>query len=156
MDDTASQKPPGVKPRPQLTKAERRELQEKQKAAKVAANPNNAPSSIRTSPSNSLKASPSTDRPRKSFEGKPIARAKAAAIASARDTASVASAETENVLKDLRIFSHFVPSGKSTTTKVEIHPAIQRLALQFSEFRIVGGNARCIATVNALKEVFQS
>lgn len=147
MDENASQRPAGVKPRPQLTKAERRELQENQKAAKAAKN-TNAPGPIKPSPSST------SDRPRKSFEGKPVARAKSAGLNSIRDTASVASADTENVLKDLRIFSHFVPSGKSSAaSKVEIHPAIQRLALQFSEFRIVGGNARCVATVIALKEV---
>lgn len=147
MDDNASQRPPGVKPRPQLTKAERRELQEKQKAAKIVAN---AGPAVAKSAS-----SPTSDKPRKSLESKLNARTKSVALSSAKDTASVGSVDTENVLRDLRIFSHFVPSGKSvgTASKVEIHPAIVRLALQFSEFKIVGGNARCIATVNALKEV---
>lgn len=34
-----------------------------------------------------------------------------------------------------------------------MHPAIVRLGLQFSEFIIVGANARCIATLEAFKEV---
>lgn len=147
MDENTSQRPQGIKPRPQLTKAERRELQEKQKAAKAAANVNSSSSSKGPSAAQS-------DRTRKQPESKAIGKAKIAAISSAKDTASIASADTEHVLKDLRIFSHFVPSGKSisSNSKVEIHPAILKLALQFSEFRIVGGNARCIATVNALKE----
>lgn len=38
---------------------------------------------------------------------------------------------------------------------IMIHPAIQRLALQFSEFKITGANARCIATLTALKSVIE-
>lgn len=42
-------------------------------------------------------------------------------------------------------------SSKSSTSN--IHPSILRLALQYSEFKIVGANARCIAMLEALKDV---
>lgn len=42
-------------------------------------------------------------------------------------------------------------SSKSSTSN--IHPSIIRLALQYSEFKIVGANARCIAMLEALKDV---
>lgn len=52
----------------------------------------------------------------------------------------------------LRIFSHFGLT-KAVSGKGDIHPAIVRLALQFSEFKISGANARCIATLTAFKTV---
>ncbi|GAV99442.1 eukaryotic translation initiation factor 2B delta subunit [Lentinula edodes] len=39
--------------------------------------------------------------------------------------------------------------------KGDIHPAIVKLGLQFSEFKICGANARCIATLTAFKTVIQ-
>ena len=128
-----NQRPTGAKTRPQ--QAERREPQERQKQAK-------APSSN------------AADKHRRPNEAR--SKSKPAALISPKDSASVMSTDAEHGLRHLRIFSHFIPSGKSLTSgnnKVEMHPAILRLALQFSEFRIVGGNARCIATVAALKEV---
>ncbi|KAF8335020.1 uncharacterized protein EI90DRAFT_2914004 [Cantharellus anzutake] len=72
-------------------------------------------------------------------------------------TSSISS--DSDVLRDLRIFSHFGTSaritGHSVPSKADIHPAVSRLALQFSSFRVVGANARCIATLSALKTVIQ-
>lgn len=34
-----------------------------------------------------------------------------------------------------------------------MHPAIAVLALKYAEFKIVGANARCIAMLEAFKEV---
>jgi translation initiation factor eIF-2B subunit delta len=56
----------------------------------------------------------------------------------------------------LKIFSHFGLTKRAPTVvkpDVVIHPAIIRLGLQFSEFSIVGSNARCIATLTAFKKV---
>jgi translation initiation factor eIF-2B subunit delta len=54
----------------------------------------------------------------------------------------------------LRIFSHFgLPKPVSHVGKGDIHPAIVRLGLQFSTFKISGANARCIATLTAFKTV---
>ncbi|KAF7353017.1 hypothetical protein MVEN_01269300 [Mycena venus] len=58
--------------------------------------------------------------------------------------------------RSLRIFSHFgLTKHGHGGVKGDIHPCIIRLALQFSEFRICGANARCIATLNAFKTVIQ-
>ncbi|SCV67689.1 BQ2448_5300 [Microbotryum intermedium] len=45
-------------------------------------------------------------------------------------------------------------SSKSSTAN--IHPSILRLALQYAEFKIVGANARCIAMLEALKDIIAS
>ena len=52
-----------------------------------------------------------------------------------------------------RIFSHFGLPKPVSIAKGDIHPAILRLALQFSNFKITGANARCIATLTAFKTV---
>ncbi|GAA5909860.1 hypothetical protein JCM6882_002034 [Rhodosporidiobolus microsporus] len=45
-------------------------------------------------------------------------------------------------------------SAKSSTAN--IHPSILRLALQYSEFKVVGANARCIAMLEAFKDIISS
>ncbi|GAA5828424.1 hypothetical protein JCM11251_006241 [Rhodosporidiobolus azoricus] len=45
-------------------------------------------------------------------------------------------------------------SAKSSTAN--IHPSILRLALQYSEFKVVGANARCIAMLEAFKDIIHS
>ncbi|TRM68435.1 hypothetical protein BD626DRAFT_395712 [Schizophyllum amplum] len=58
--------------------------------------------------------------------------------------------------RGLRIFSHFgLPKSPGHQIKGDIHPAIIRLGLLFSEFKISGANARCIATLTAFKAVIQ-
>src|ERR1700733_9563195 len=83
------QRPPGVKTRPQQA-----ERQERQKAAK--ASPNNV-----------------TDKHRKPTEPKPTSKPKSVSHISTKDSASVVSTDADHVLRHLRIFSHFVPSGRS-------------------------------------------
>ncbi|KDR79202.1 hypothetical protein GALMADRAFT_243105 [Galerina marginata CBS 339.88] len=56
----------------------------------------------------------------------------------------------------LRIFSHFgQPKPVGHSVKGNIHPAIIRLGLLFSEFKICGANPRCIAMLTAFKQVIQ-
>ncbi|KAM0788570.1 hypothetical protein ACM66B_001694 [Microbotryomycetes sp. NB124-2] len=45
-------------------------------------------------------------------------------------------------------------SSKASTAN--IHPSIIRLALQYAEFKVVGANARCIAMLEAFKDVIAS
>ncbi|GAA6050926.1 hypothetical protein JCM3770_002541 [Rhodotorula araucariae] len=45
-------------------------------------------------------------------------------------------------------------SAKSSTAN--LHPSIIRLALQYSEFKVVGANARCIAMLEAFKDIIAS
>lgn len=59
----------------------------------------------------------------------------------------------KNQARGLLIFSHFGLPKPVNAAKGDIHPAIARLALQFSTFKITGANARCIATLTAFKTV---
>jgi translation initiation factor eIF-2B subunit delta len=58
----------------------------------------------------------------------------------------------------LSMFLHLDPpkSAKSLNAKIhkeQIHPSVLRLALQYAEFKVVGANARCIAMLEAFKDV---
>lgn len=62
----------------------------------------------------------------------------------------------------LQLFLHLdLPSSSSSlshsskSSTMYIHPSIIKLALQYSEFKIVGANARCIAMLEAFKDVSQ-
>lgn len=133
----------------QMTKAERREQQERQRAAKAAtkaAGPQ--PSGSNQNPVQAKKGAPpaastsaSVKKGGKGPDGKPTKETK--------ETTSDDSA------RGLRIFSHFGLPKPPGPSKGDIHPAIIRLGLQFSEFKIAGANARCIATLTAFKTVIQ-
>ena len=128
-----------------MTKAERRELQERQRAAKAAAKAPGQPST----------SSPATKKPFKAAETTPRT-APATPGGKAKDTgrATVGAHEGAGANeRGLRIFSHFGNPKTVSAVKGDIHPAILRLALQFSEFKITGANARCIATLTAFKTV---
>ena len=131
------------------TKAERRELQEKQraaKAAKQAATPGQKPATTST-PKKAIAKTP--EIPPKPTPAKPPKEKK--------DTATLGIMDDREQQKSrgLRIFSHFGEPKhvSSSAVKGNIHPAIIRLGLLFSEFTIAGANARCIATLTAFKTV---
>lgn len=136
-------------PKPKPSKAERRELQEKQRAAKTEA----------TTAGPSAKPGPAKQKPQKSSADAPsfpIAASQqgAAAPSRRRSFSSSTGPGSAHDIRSLHIFSHFgLPKSSSHGIKGDIHPAIVRLALQFSEFKIVGANARCIATLTAFKTV---
>lgn len=177
-----------AKPKPQLSKAERRDIQEKQRAAKAAAKqgPGNAGSGAGSAaPGGAGSAVPSNrkpsktggpanlnadDSPRTQNRGGPQTpnlNNVSGFIQSSRDkdkdaqSTTYSHAETtESKIRDLRIFSHFaIPKGGAGLSTrgikggADVHPVIIKLALQFAEFRIVGANARCIATLTAFKAV---
>ncbi|KAF9263649.1 IF-2B-domain-containing protein [Marasmius fiardii PR-910] len=154
-----------------MTKAERRELQERQRAAKAAAKqPGAAPGNTVIStggqqlkqsvghkhkdPSTSLsKSTPKSPVPK---NNRP--RSESSAIRSANEIGT--GDDLSSSRKGLRIFTHFGLSGLPTKqVKVAggdlVHPAIARLALMFGEFKICGANARCIATLTAFKTAIQ-
>ena len=143
------------KPASTSTKAERRAKQEKEREAKALAKasgsgkangqkaaPSKASSSAATS-SQQHKISKSNEVAKPSQVPKEVPSANSAVEALAQET------------RGLRIFSHFgLPKHTGPPNmKGPLHPAIFRLGLQFAEFRIVGANARCIATLNAFKTV---
>ncbi|GAA5865686.1 hypothetical protein JCM3774_004966 [Rhodotorula dairenensis] len=47
-------------------------------------------------------------------------------------------------------------SHSAKLSTANIHPSILRLALQYSEFKVVGANARCIAMLEAFKDIISS
>jgi len=142
----AQNQPP--KSQKQMTKAERREQQERQRAAKAAtkaAGPQ--PSGSNQNSAQAKKGAPPTagtnasvKKGGKGPDGKPT-----------RETKETTS---DDSARGLQIFSHFGLPKPPGPSKGDIHPAIIRLGLQFSEFKIAGANARCIATLTAFKTVY--
>ncbi|TBU32032.1 eukaryotic translation initiation factor 2B delta subunit [Dichomitus squalens] len=150
----------GQKSQKQMTKAERRELQEKQRAAKAAKAAANAPNGKLGGKAakelSALAGAPSkkTGRPSDAASKPPPPGLVKAAQAKAGQ-ASLADQSARNQARGLLIFSHFGLPKPVSAAKGDIHPAIARLALQFSTFKITGANARCIATLTAFKTVIQ-
>ncbi|KAF8165045.1 translation initiation factor eIF2B delta subunit [Crassisporium funariophilum] len=153
---------PGQPSQKSMSKAERRELQEKQRAAKLVTKqqpqpgkqqPNSQPVG-QNQPQTKAKPPPT---PQKKAFGADVSGAKQHASTS-RDGAvgGTEDASGKPVSHGLRIFSHFGQTKPiQHTLKGDIHPEIIRLGLLFSEFRICGANARCIATLTAFKKVIQ-
>lgn len=137
-------RPPPPKSQKEMTKAERRELQERQRAAKAAAKTSGQPSSSAPMAKKTNKPAENAPRAPPPTPGRPKDMAR---------TAGAAHDAAHGNERGLRIFSHFGLPKAVSAPKGDIHPAILRLALQFSEFKIVGANARCIATLTAFKTV---
>ncbi|KAJ3548099.1 hypothetical protein NM688_g5336 [Phlebia brevispora] len=135
----------------EMTKAERRELQERQRAAKQAAKASGeaSGSSAKTAAKTAPQGSGSTSTPRRGTrqaENAPrSAPAAPRAVVSARTAGSVAGDSVATAPTrgggggggGLRIFSHF------------------GLQKPFAQFKITGANARCIATLRAFQTVIQ-
>jgi translation initiation factor eIF-2B subunit delta len=149
--ETPGPQPP--KPLQKTTKAERRELQEKQRAAKQAKQ--TAASTSSSTPKAST--APSSPAPRKAVakSGDITTKPQTPKLSKeTKDIVSIPADDRETKSRGLRIFSHFgLPKQVTSTMKGNIHPSIIRLGLQFSEFKISGANARCIATLTAFKTV---
>ncbi|KAH9947298.1 eukaryotic translation initiation factor 2B delta subunit [Amylocystis lapponica] len=148
---------PQAKSQKSMTKAERRELQEKQRAAKAAKAPT-APNGVNGK--QGTKPAPPPPGPKKSGKAPetPLRSALAVSNKSSKDpkSATVATFDAAaDKARGLRIFSHFGLPKPVSVGKGDIHPTIVRLALQFSNFKITGANARCIATLTAFKIVIQ-
>ncbi|KAI0771951.1 eukaryotic translation initiation factor 2B delta subunit [Trametes elegans] len=140
-----------------MTKAERRELQERQRAAKAA----KAANGVNGKPKD--QTAPAGGGPKSKGGRASDSQTKASAPASTRvaektktgQATTVADPMAKNQARGLLIFSHFGLPKPVSAAKGDIHPAIARLALQFSTFKITGANARCIATLTAFKTVIQ-
>ncbi|KAJ7638585.1 eukaryotic translation initiation factor 2B delta subunit [Roridomyces roridus] len=123
-----------------MTKAERRELQEKQRAAKLAQKQQPSDSPGKSKP----KAKPAAAQRRASL-GPSDSTGLDVSRSHPLTSAQTADAEREKS-RSLRIFSHFGLPKHGPGAKGDIHPCIVQLALQFSE---------CIATLTAFKTVIQ-
>ncbi|KAI9507708.1 IF-2B-domain-containing protein [Russula earlei] len=157
-----------TKSQKQMTKAERREVQERQRAAKAAKVTASGPQSGGPLAKPQHPSSSTSSQPKKTGRGSesPVqSRASTAAGSSGlpnkstkESKAAAATAEEDAAVRSrgLRIFSHFAlqkPTGH--IAKGNVHPAIVRLGLMFAEFKICGANARCIATLSVFKRVIQ-
>ncbi|KAH8102815.1 eukaryotic translation initiation factor 2B delta subunit [Phellopilus nigrolimitatus] len=153
-----------------MTKAERRELQERQRAAKAAAaaTGEKAPAKGKGSRPVSMQGGPSSAQgtPRRlTVSGSVDSPARGAFATTtpqrgardARESTYTGDGDASAHTRGLRIFSHFggLPKAPSSV-KGDIHPAIVRLGLQFSGFKITGANARCIATLSAFKNYYST
>ncbi|KAG6849662.1 hypothetical protein H0H93_006504 [Arthromyces matolae] len=137
-----------------MTKAERRELQERQRAAKLAQKSGQAdPTTGKDSTLPKPPKTPSTQQ-KKSGDASGSGAAKSSQAKEATTATTAAMDDNASVSRGLRIFSHFgLPKPLGHTIKGDIHPEVIRLGLLFSEFRICGSNARCIATLTAFKSI---
>ncbi|RXW21189.1 hypothetical protein EST38_g4673 [Candolleomyces aberdarensis] len=153
-------KPVGQPSQKSMTKAERRELQEKQRAAKAALKAQVGPGG---GGSTGASSKPASSKQAKGSQPKPGGDAGSsskhpggAAATSSKDPHGAISEDPAAGKKGPRIFTHFgLPKSIGHTVKGDIHPAVVRLGLLFSEFKICGANARCIATLTAFKNVIQ-
>ncbi|KAI6034094.1 eukaryotic translation initiation factor 2B delta subunit [Pisolithus microcarpus] len=134
----------GPKSQKQMSKAERRDLQERQRAAKAAAKASGVTAKgAAQSPASAAKKSGKT------ADGKPVKGEQ-------EDTSHLHThAQVDDTTRGLRIFSHFGLPKSPSVTKGDVHPAIIRVGLQFSDFKITGADARCIAMLTAFKAVIQ-
>ncbi|TFY54547.1 hypothetical protein EVG20_g9660 [Dentipellis fragilis] len=144
-------------PRPR-TKAERRELQERQRAAKAAAKRNAGlvpPASAKGAPAaGAAKGGASTSASTSARGGTAVTAAAGRGVKELKPTPGAEDVGGHS--HGLRIFSHFALQKIAThVAKGDVHPSIVQLGLMFSEFKICGANARCIATLSAFKEVIQ-
>jgi translation initiation factor eIF-2B subunit delta len=143
----------------QLTKAGRRELQERQRAAKAAQTDGSIvkqPHPTAPAPSHPKKSGKGTERP---VQGKGSLAAGPSGTPNkstkeSKPAAATAAEEAAGRSRGLRIFSHFaLQKSVGHVTKGDVHPAIARLGLMFAEFKICGANARSIATLSVFKRV---
>jgi len=156
-------KPPGQPSQKTMTKAERRELQEKQRAAKAAlkTQPLQQQGKTQAKPHQQAAGGTPPAHPKVKAPPTPLKKtfvtesgAKQSALKDPVSNAIGEDASAKQTSHGLRIFSHFgQPKPAGHTVKGDIHPAIIRLGLLFSEFKICGANARCIAMLLAFKQV---
>ncbi|KAI3596660.1 translation initiation factor eif-2b subunit delta [Moniliophthora roreri] len=143
-----------------MTKAERRELQEKQRAAKALQKQQQQQGGGGGGQQKQKPDSKANPKPPALRSPAPKSQTSGGRPRSESSAGAVQDASADNSRHGLRIFTHFglpkLPSGGHNIKGSDIiHPAIVRLGLMFSEFKICGANARCIATLSAFKTVIQ-
>lgn len=143
VDNSESEK----KSTKQMTKAERRAMQEAQRAAKATKTSGPNASSAPTKQSN-VKKEPTT----------PTSKSKSPSeSANKSKVVRKLSAKTTN-LHRVKLFNHLYTDKSvldNTMNASDIHPAIIRLGVQYASGVVKGCNARCLAFMNAIKAVIQ-
>ncbi|KAG0373686.1 hypothetical protein BGX24_011379 [Mortierella sp. AD032] len=139
-----------------MTKAERRELQEKQKAEKAARVSAGLPASGK-------KAAQVLNPPNSGFSPNP-SKSLATSFPGAEAEKAIAAAEStgqtkrrEKLTKEIGLFAHLDPPKFANTALApkDLHPAVVHAGLQMAQFKICGANARCVATLNAFRKAIQ-
>ncbi|KAH8402166.1 hypothetical protein KR009_010356, partial [Drosophila setifemur] len=133
------------KKKPVLSKAERRAIQEAQRAAKAQGQPKKPQPAGKAPPTAS--AMPSKEPKRE--------------IASpVKTAASISPSKSPQITSDsecrVKLFNHLVSSKGDSSLFINdplVHPAIARLGVQYAKRTVVGSNARCIAFLHALRQV---
>ncbi|XP_017471739.1 PREDICTED: translation initiation factor eIF-2B subunit delta isoform X2 [Rhagoletis zephyria] len=148
LDSTTAQED---KKKPTLSKAERRALQEAQRAAKAQ---KNVTAQKKPGTSNNAK-----DIPKASPSNTPV-KAASTIPASTSPTKNSSPLTKSLRLNDckVRLFNHLEKARQDVSlflNNPHIHPSIARLGEQYAKRTIVGSNARCIAFLNALKMVIR-
>lgn len=145
-------------PKTVLTKAERRELQERQRAAKAGAG---AAAAGKPAPPGGKQQSAAAGEkpPPPGTEPRPVAKQ--------HDTADAAKLRKQRLLertdvqKAVALFAHLPQYEREKSISLpaqaacQIHPVVARLGLQYAEGVIQGANARCVAMLNAFKAVIR-
>lgn len=147
-------------PKKQLTKAERRELQERQRAAKAAAAGGAAAGGKPAMLGSKQQSTGPGEKPLSSATEPPP-------VAKQHDTADAAKLRKQRLLertdvqKAVALFAHLPQYEREKSISLpaqlacQIHPVVAKLGLQYAEGVIQGANARCVAMLNAFKAVIR-
>ncbi|KAJ3331022.1 Eukaryotic translation initiation factor 2B, subunit 4 delta, 67kDa [Blyttiomyces sp. JEL0837] len=177
---------PSKKKAKEMTKAERRELQERQRAEKAAQRaeaglptgkggaqkPKQESNNVNASPNHDSSARPSTANTNAAANAPTSGQGSGAGATMAAAAAAGAGASggqrranrgppvrRQLAQKPVALLSHLQQYEKGNVQLDElraqgiVHPAIIKLGMQFSEFVISGGSARCLAMLTAFKMV---
>ncbi|KAM8711727.1 hypothetical protein ACLKA7_012267 [Drosophila subpalustris] len=140
------------KKKPSLSKAERRAIQEAQRAAKAQAQAKKA-----APVSAAAKGAASSVKKTLSVTATPASEVKRDGESPGKSPAKCSLIKAERECK-VKLFNHLVCANKDASLFINdarVHPSIARLGVQYSERTIVGSNARCIAFLHALRQVVQ-
>uniref|UniRef100_A0A1A9W9L2 Translation initiation factor eIF2B subunit delta n=1 Tax=Glossina brevipalpis TaxID=37001 RepID=A0A1A9W9L2_9MUSC len=131
-----------------LTKAERRAIQEAQRAAKLQTQEQKQPKNVQSQSSKIATTVPEKTAGQGHKIASPIPRA---------STMSIVEVTRSND-GDVRLFRHLERPNTNVNLFINnslIHPSIARLGEQYAKRTVVGSNARCVAFMNAMKMVIQ-
>lgn len=142
--------------KPALTKAERRAIQEAQRAAKAKAQAQ-AQSANKTAKSTTATATPSSAATTSSSNKTPKTPATLSEKVISKRTASKSPVKAVRFNDgNVKLFSHLEKPNTDANLFVnntQIHPTVARLGEQYAKRTIVGSNARCLAFLNVIKMV---
>ncbi|KRK00454.1 translation initiation factor eIF-2B subunit delta isoform X2 [Drosophila yakuba] len=127
--------------KPALSKAERRAIQEAQRAAKAQGQ--------------TKKAQPAGKAPPTAVPKEPKRESVSPTKAAASSSPSKCPASTPNGDCRVKLFNHLVCAKEDSQFINDplVHPSIARLGVQYARRTVVGSNARCIAFLHALRQV---